>query len=166
MQPPLSPSLSQSVGWWRKLWRMEVSNKMKNFVWHTCREALPTKANLCRRRIVPNSVCDKCKMHTEDCSHALFFCFDVQVVWASDPQCRDKRRERSSSELWRKTRILIYWHSQVGHYGTKGTRFSPTRQHAHWTRYWISQRSVKMNFSSFTQASRSSNTGSIQDGNL
>lgn len=25
-------------------------------------------------------------MHTEDCSHALFFCPDVQGVWASDRQ--------------------------------------------------------------------------------
>ena len=64
---------------------MEIPNKVKNFVWRTCREALPTKANLSRQRIVPDGVCDRCKRHSEDNSHALFFCSDVQVVWASDP---------------------------------------------------------------------------------
>ncbi|KAL4621404.1 hypothetical protein ACB092_06G225000 [Castanea dentata] len=59
-QPPSSPSSSQ--------------------------EALPTKANLNRQKIVPDGVCDRCKRHSEDNSHALFFCSDVQVVWASDPQ--------------------------------------------------------------------------------
>ena len=58
---------------------------MKHFVWRTCREALPTKANLSRRRIILDGVCDRCKRHNEDSSHALFFCFDVQVVWASEP---------------------------------------------------------------------------------
>ena len=65
---------------------MEIPNKVKNFMWRTCREALPTKANLSRRRIVHDGVCDRCKRHNEDCSHALFFCSDVQVVWASDSQ--------------------------------------------------------------------------------
>ena len=64
---------------------MEIPNKVKNFVWRTCREALPTKANLSRQRIVPDGVCDRCKRHSEDNSHALFFCSDVQVVWALDP---------------------------------------------------------------------------------
>ena len=58
----------------------------QNFVWRTCREALPTKANLSRWMIILDGVCDRCKSHNEDSSHALFFCSDVQVVWALDPQ--------------------------------------------------------------------------------
>lgn len=83
-QPISSPSSSQSGGWWKKLWKMEIPNKVKNFVRRTCREALPTKANLNRRKIVPDGVCDRCKRHNEDSSHALFFCSNVQVVWASN----------------------------------------------------------------------------------
>jgi len=84
-QPLSNPSSTQSMGWWKKLWKMEVPNKVKHFVWRTCREALPTKANLSRRRIIPDGVCDRCETHRDDSSHALFFCFDVQVVWTSDP---------------------------------------------------------------------------------
>ena len=31
-------------------------------------------------------MCDRCKAQTEDCSHTLFFCSDVQGVWAGDQQ--------------------------------------------------------------------------------
>ena len=33
---------------------------------------------------MPDGVCNRCKRHSEDSLHALFFCSDVQVVWASD----------------------------------------------------------------------------------
>ena len=71
---------------WKKLWKMNVPNRIKNFVWHSCREALPTKANLCRRKITVDAICDRCKVRMEDCSHALFFCSSVQEVWAADQQ--------------------------------------------------------------------------------
>nr|POF18436.1 ribonuclease p protein subunit p29 [Quercus suber] len=74
------------MGWWKKLWKLEIPNKVKNFVWRTCKEVLPTKANLSRRKIVSDGTCDKCRRHSEDSSHALFFCSDLQVVWASDQQ--------------------------------------------------------------------------------
>ena len=71
---------------WKKLWKLNVPNKIKNFAWHSCREALPTKANLCRRKITVDAICDRCKVRMEDCSHALFFCSSVQEVWTADQQ--------------------------------------------------------------------------------
>ena len=65
---------------------MNVPNKIKNFVWRSCKEALPTKANLYRQKITVDAICDRCKVRTEDCSHALFFCSNVQEVWAADQQ--------------------------------------------------------------------------------
>ena len=105
MQSPSSHSSSQGVGWWRKLWNLEVPNKIKNFVWYCSREALPTKANLCRRKIVPEGACNKCKLHAEDCSHALFFCSDVQVVWTLDPQWQ------WLLAMWGKTAKEIFKHA-------------------------------------------------------
>ena len=31
---------------WKKLWRLPVPHKVKHFLWHACRDILPTKANL------------------------------------------------------------------------------------------------------------------------
>ena len=84
-QPP-HQFISHSPVCWKKLWKMNIPNKNKNFVWRSCREALPTKANLHRRKITVDAVCDRCKERMEDCSHALFFCSNVQGVWAADQQ--------------------------------------------------------------------------------
>ena len=73
----------QESAFWKKVWGLEVPSKVKNFVWRACREALPTRKNLQRRKIVPDGLCDLCKAG-EECSHALFFCSDVQVIWSSE----------------------------------------------------------------------------------
>ena len=71
---------------WKKIWGLQVPNKVKNFIWRACKEALPTKANLYRRKIAQDALCESCKVRSEDGSHSIFFCFGVQVVWRSDPQ--------------------------------------------------------------------------------
>ena len=40
-----SNQASQS-GFWKRLWKMQVPNKIKHFVWRVCNNALPTKCNL------------------------------------------------------------------------------------------------------------------------
>ena len=65
---------------WKKIWDLEVPNKVKNFVWRACKEALPTKENLYRRKIAQNALCENCKEQNEDGSHFIFFCSNVQVV--------------------------------------------------------------------------------------
>lgn len=74
----------QDSAFWKKVWSLEVPSKIKNFVWRACKEALPTRRNLQRRKIILDGLCDTCKVRDEDCSHALFFCSDVQVLWSSE----------------------------------------------------------------------------------
>ena len=45
---------------------------------------MPTRKNLQQRKITPDGLYDLCKARDEDCSHALFFCSDVQVIWSSE----------------------------------------------------------------------------------
>ena len=79
-----SHASAQDSAFWKKVWGLEVPSKVKNFVWRACREALPTRKNLQWRKIVPDGLCDLCKAGEEECSHALFFCSDVQVIWSSE----------------------------------------------------------------------------------
>ena len=58
---------------WKKIWGLEVPNKVKNLVWRACTNSLPTKANLVQQKIITDNLCDICKMHQEDTKHALYY---------------------------------------------------------------------------------------------
>ena len=48
---------------WSKIWGLEVPNKVKNLIWRACKNSLPTKVNLARRKITSDSLCDICRVH-------------------------------------------------------------------------------------------------------
>ena len=75
-----SNQASQS-GFWKRLWKMQVPNKIKHFVWRVCNNALPTKCNLKRRHIADSDVCELCNDAPKDALHALCFCSQVAPVW-------------------------------------------------------------------------------------
>ncbi|XP_023897961.1 uncharacterized protein LOC112009845 [Quercus suber] len=54
---PTQASTEDSL-FWKKIWDLEVPNKVKNFVWQACKEALPTKENLYRRKIAQDALCE------------------------------------------------------------------------------------------------------------
>ena len=66
---------------WKRLWKMQVPNKIKHFVWRVCNNALPTKCNLKQRHIVESDVCELCKTDPEDAFYALHFCSHVAPMW-------------------------------------------------------------------------------------
>ena len=47
----------------KKIWSLLVPNKVKNLVRRACTDSLPTKANLIRRKIIIDSLCDICRLH-------------------------------------------------------------------------------------------------------
>ena len=69
---------------WNSIWKMEVPNKVRHFLWRAVRESLPTKSNLHRRQVLSSGVCDACSDCTEDGIHALWFCDAVKPIWMSD----------------------------------------------------------------------------------
>ena len=46
---------------WKKIWQMRALPKVKNFLWRACRNALPTKQALMRRKILEDPTCERCK---------------------------------------------------------------------------------------------------------
>ena len=66
---------------WKSLWRLPIPHKVKLFAWRVCREALPTKVNLKRRKVLLEDLCDWCKVKPETVGHDLWGCLKVQEVW-------------------------------------------------------------------------------------
>ncbi|XP_075657106.1 uncharacterized protein LOC142627188 [Castanea sativa] len=62
---------------WKGIWKMQVPNKIKHFVWRIFNNALPTKCNLKRRHIIDSDLRELCKDTPEDALHAM--CFYNQV---------------------------------------------------------------------------------------
>ena len=57
---------------WREIWSMKVPPKVKTLMWHACREAMPTKNSLFRRKISADLLCVKCQASSETALHALW----------------------------------------------------------------------------------------------
>ena len=65
---------------WKKIWGLQVPNKVKHLAWKACKDLLPIKTNLIRRKVITENCCDVCKLHQEDVVHALFHCPALQSV--------------------------------------------------------------------------------------
>ena len=65
---------------WKEIWQMQVPPKVKKFIWRACCNALPTKQALMRRKIVANSICERCKLAIEEAEHALWSCSKLDVM--------------------------------------------------------------------------------------
>ncbi|KAL0011861.1 hypothetical protein SO802_006969 [Lithocarpus litseifolius] len=76
-------SLVQAHGsTWRKIWKLNVPPKVRNFIWRACSGCLPTRENLHKKRV---SVEGKCEPYCHQCEticHVLWECPFTRNVWA------------------------------------------------------------------------------------
>lgn len=63
-----------SSGFWRKLWNLKISPKVKQFLWRACSQCLPTKDQLLMKRVPINAMCAMCNGHQEIVLHVLVQC--------------------------------------------------------------------------------------------
>lgn len=70
---------------WLEIWRLEVPNKMKFFIWRCCNSSLAVRDNLYRRRMRVDTACALCG-HAKETEHHLFFeCEFSRAFWFSCP---------------------------------------------------------------------------------
>ena len=79
MPPSQQPQNADST-LWRRLWTLRVPNKVKNLLWWACRNAMPTKANLVRKTIINDPLCERCRAAHETPLHALWTCKELDIV--------------------------------------------------------------------------------------
>jgi len=70
---------------WKHIWHSQTLSKIKLFLWQACHNALPTRDNLYRRKIVPDPVCSICNMEAETTEHILLLCPWTAPIWNAAP---------------------------------------------------------------------------------
>nr|POE54058.1 putative ribonuclease h protein [Quercus suber] len=101
---------------WNRIWGLHVPNKIKHLAWKACKNALPTKLNLARRKIITDGCCDVCKTQQENVVYALFLCPDLRPLWSSMPKWNHGTLREQLTEAAMSTSLFSY---------------STTRAHSH-----------------------------------
>ena len=68
---------------WNSLWKLNIPNKVKFFLWHACTNSIPTMLNLYKRKIVPSLGRNLCHVGEESILNALWSCEAIGLVWSS-----------------------------------------------------------------------------------
>jgi len=66
---------------WGKLWQLNITNKIKMFLWHFAHNSLPLRRNIARRGVELDTRCPICYRLDEDCGHLFFKCKAVKQCW-------------------------------------------------------------------------------------
>jgi hypothetical protein len=66
---------------WKKIWRLNVANKVKVFVWQMAHNSLQVKLNIARRGIKLDTLCPMCCRFDEDIGHLFLKCKDMRLCW-------------------------------------------------------------------------------------
>ena len=70
----VSSDQSQQRWFWRKIWDLPLPHKVCHFTWQACRDILPTKVNLMRRKVVNDQLCVECGLEDETTGHLFWTC--------------------------------------------------------------------------------------------
>lgn len=70
-------------GFWRKVWKLGVPAKVKNFIWRSLNDCLPTLTNLREKRVPVSELCNVCGLVAESISHCLVWCNFARSCWSA-----------------------------------------------------------------------------------
>ena len=76
-------SVSQQV--WKVLWSLNISHKVKMFIWKGLSDAVPVKELIWRRIKRGDPICSICGEEVETLEHMLLKCSKVQDIWKLAP---------------------------------------------------------------------------------
>ncbi|XP_050277977.1 uncharacterized protein LOC126719473 [Quercus robur] len=96
-----SGQLVQDNGIWKLVWGLRIPNKVKNFIWRSCRDTIPVKNNLKKRQILQDDSCDHYHQVSKMVLHAIWECPTLTPIWDSIQELsfRKNRSFRDTQEL-------------------------------------------------------------------
>jgi len=68
---------------WKEIWRVNLPNRIKNFIWRLAKNILPTRGNLCKKGLKIDSVCPLCFNEVETSQHLFMDCNIAKLTWFS-----------------------------------------------------------------------------------
>ena len=83
---------------WSNLWGLEVSPKVRHFLWRVCTNSLPVRMALKRRHIIDEALCPRCADEEETWQHVLFCCPRIRRIW-DDYGCKEMARDIEQEEF-------------------------------------------------------------------
>lgn len=85
---------------------LKLPLKLKTFIWKACKNAIPTRQNLYKRKLTNCPSCPICNDATEDVGHLLLHCPWTRPVWfGSLLQWNAATQNTSRLDLWLQDRI-------------------------------------------------------------
>lgn len=69
-------------GIWSGIWKLNVPNKIKHFIWKALNRYLPTRDNLRKRGMEVIPICPWCEKEVESIDHVLFLCQRAASIWS------------------------------------------------------------------------------------
>ena len=74
---------SNESRFWRQLWNLPIPHKIRHFTWRACKDILPTKSNLLRRKVIQDRTCEECGREAETSGHLFWNCQRACEVWGA-----------------------------------------------------------------------------------
>ena len=75
---PLAPYHPKST--WKGLWKLRIPNKTKTLMWRAISNALPTRVNLVKRKVLTDATYQLCGLEQESTLHAFWSCLKLNGV--------------------------------------------------------------------------------------
>ncbi|KAK9042587.1 hypothetical protein V6N11_017654 [Hibiscus sabdariffa] len=66
---------------WDLIWKKIIPQRVRIFLWLTCRQRLMTNSERCRRGLGTSAVCPRCHMADESILHTLRDCVESKEAW-------------------------------------------------------------------------------------
>ena len=67
--------------WWNALWKLDISSKIKLFIWKAFQEILPTNFNLKKKGTSKQEAYGRCGDYDEAGLCAIFTCGAIRDLW-------------------------------------------------------------------------------------
>ncbi|KAL6225204.1 hypothetical protein ACLB2K_004055 [Fragaria x ananassa] len=93
---------------WNTIWKLNVTPKVKNFMWRIMVNALPSYLNLFNRKIIQNPLCPVCELFPESIEHIFLQSHGVVCSWfASDLNYKVDLQAIDTFDKWFEVIICI-----------------------------------------------------------